>query len=143
MNDWEYSMTIPERIILVTVFIIALTIGYYIGHISARSTSDKSINTQVTTDVKQQETIVETKKPDGTITTITNINTVKDETDKTNTTIAAPRPTWNVSGLVALDSFKDITPKYGISITKEFLGLRVGAFGLTNGTAGVSLGIDF
>ena len=38
----------------------------------------------------------------------------------------------------------DRIPLYGISANKEFIGpITIGAFGLTNGTIGLSIGVNF
>lgn len=49
----------------------------------------------------------------------------------------------NISALVGTD-IHDLKPMYGISASKEFIGpITLGAWGLTNGTAGISVGLDF
>lgn len=85
-------------------------------------------------------------QPGGVIeTTTTTIDrTQRTETSK-NSTVVAKRSTINVSALVANDfSTGSLKPLYGVSVSKEVIGqITVGAFGLTNGTLGLSLGLNF
>ena len=113
--------------------------------------------TKQTTDVKQvdrdkdtrTQTVVTTvKSPDGTVKTVETRDTttsIKTEIKQVNTTAVKSPPKLNISALVGNDfSQRSIVPLYGISIQKEVLGpVTVGAFGLTNGTIGISLGLDF
>lgn len=77
-------------------------------------------------------------------TTTTTDHTQRIETDS-KTAMIMKSSTINVSGLVANDFSKGLlVPVYGISVSKEFLGpITVGAFGLTSGTIGLSVGINF
>lgn len=51
------------------------------------------------------------------------------------------RRTTNISALAGLEDFK---PAYGISANMEVFGpVTAGVFGMTNGTIGISLGINF
>lgn len=137
-------MTIPERVLLVTVFIISLALGYYLGH-AAKPVSNVKTNSQVKTDTTQHEIITQTKKPDGTETTITQVDTIQDSQSKASTEakLAPVQPKYNISGIVATSIHEPTVPMYGVSVSKEFIGLRVGALALTSGVVGVSLGIDF
>lgn len=139
-------MTIKETVILI---LAALILGLTLGRLSVNKTvTTTKTDTAITTDATDHKVTVIVKKPGGEETT-TITEDSKDDTKKTidkdavSTIIAPVKPRYNVSALVAIDHLTDLTPKYGISVSKEFIGLRVGAFGLTNGTAGVSLGIDF
>lgn len=91
-------------------------------------------------------TIVETKKPDGSSTTTTTIDEKsKTKTDAISQVPVATKQKTNISVLVAND-FKQpgIIPLYGISVNRELIGpVTVGAFGLTNGTIGLSIGVNF
>lgn len=85
-------------------------------------------------------------QPNGIVdtTTVTDDHSKTSESDS-KTAIVIKQPTWNVSGLVANDFSKGvILPAYGVSVSKEILGpFSIGAFGLTNGTIGLSLGVNF
>lgn len=67
---------------------------------------------------------------------------IKTELDQTVT--QPKRSLINISALASLDTTNGFKPAYGISANKELLGpLTVGAFGLTNGVLGVSVGVNF
>jgi hypothetical protein len=102
----------------------------------------------VTVDHVQIQTVIKTQKlPNGEVdTTITKIdNSVIDTTVKSQVVSAPNTKNLNVSVLVADDFSRGLLiPTYGVSVTKQVLGpMTVGAFGLTNGTVGVSVGINF
>lgn len=90
-----------------------------------------------------------TKKPDGTVITDITVDTdtktdANKNTDlKLDQTVTPPkRSTLNVSALGGYDFRKG--PVYGGSVSKEVLGpITIGGFGLTNGTVGVSIGLNF
>ena len=94
------------------------------------------------------------KQPNGAVQTTetidTNIiaHTNTEQIDKTmlqQTTTPAKTQTLNLSVLAAVNPVnRDFAPVYGASLTKEFIGpVTIGAFGLTNGTLGVSIGLNF
>lgn len=98
----------------------------------------------VKTDV---QTVVKTiRTPDGREETVT---TVVDHSQKEINTnkeaIVVKGSTINISALVAKDfSGSTDKPLYGASISKEFIGpVTIGAFGLSNGIIGLSVGINF
>ncbi len=93
------------------------------------------------------QTVVHTVTlPNGSVDSTTTIidHSQRTETD-TKQSVAYQNPTLNVSVLVANDfSIRAIKPIYGVSVTKEVLGpITVGAFGLTSGTVGLSVGLNF
>lgn len=109
---------------------------------------DTSLQTQQQVDKNTHTVTVEVKEPSGEVkrTTTTDTTTVatKETESKIKTEVVPPkRSTLNVS-LLGGYYFPDFLPVYGISISKEVLGpVTVGAFGLSNGTIGVSVGLDF
>jgi hypothetical protein len=126
------------------------------------SSTPAKVSTQVTEkqhdtqteakDVHTKKTVTETKRPDGTDTIVTTVdqNVIDDKKEQTDTTIQSkqtvvPPQTINISILGANDfSQGRILPTYGLSVTKPVLGpLTIGAFGLMNGTIGVSVGVNF
>jgi len=140
----------PSRLTILTAILIAV-LFFALGQFTARSkttTADKKVDEVKNVSTKQNETITEVKKPDGTVTTVTTINTTQDTIDKVDTRvlmkIAPVQPKYNVS-LLAVTTIHNpfAAPSYGLSISKEFIGLRVSTFGLTNGTFGVGIGVDF
>lgn len=110
-----------------------------------RTTTDKDTSKKTLTKT--------TRKPDGTETTVTKVvedSKTKRETNKDTTTTAHQTTTKETSGgrtsvlaLMALD-LKTPTSAYGASINRMLVGpVTVGAFGFTNGTVGLGLGLTF
>lgn len=92
-------------------------------------------------------TVVHTvTQPNGVSDTTTTIidHTVKTDIAK-SVSITTRAPTLNISALVANDFSKGLLiPAYGVSVSKQVLGpITVGGFGLTNGTIGLSVGLNF
>lgn len=150
---------IPENKKLYLV-LIALLVAFAIGRYSAGGSSTKSTEDKKTTDTKQvdtnthsQTTTTVTEDPNGTkktTTVVTTDTTTKSKdteviTDRTTqSTTPTKRNTINISALVGVDISKGFIPSYGISASKEFIGpITIGAFGLTSGTVGLSLGLNF
>lgn len=109
---------------------------------------DKAKDTHIIT------TVVTVKEPDGsekttknTETTITAKGTVNSSTTAQiqQTVTPAKTGTLNVSALVGNDfGVGVLKPVYGVSVSKEILGpITVGAFGLTSGMVGLSIGLNF
>jgi hypothetical protein len=134
----------------------ALALAFATGRYSVRSSTVKQVVTEKETtnvDAKKDmhKKIVIVKQPTGVTTTTITEETATDTKTLTNdqlqavTTVTPPKVgTLNVSALAGLDAEHSFKPAYGISVTKQVLGpLSVGAFGLTNGVMGVSLGISF
>lgn len=139
-----------------TLALIALLISlvfFSLGRYTVSQTStttDKKVDSTDQTDTHQRETITEKKSPDGTDTIVTTIDTVKNETDTTKSdtltkSIVAKASKLNISALAATNIHSPFgPPAYGLSVSKELLGpITVGAFGLTSGTIGISIGLDF
>lgn len=82
-------------------------------------------------------------------TTITEDDTIREKETKRvvdqlyESVTQQTRKTLNISGLAGLDTL-DKRLVYGASINKEVLGpVTLGAYGLTNGVLGLSIGINF
>lgn len=123
-----------EGLVFIGALAILFAFGYFVYN-SSPKTDIKEDNHTVTT-------IVTVKKPNGTVTTTEKI----DSKTKTNTVIVPPKTgKINISVLVTNDfSKRSLQPAYGMSISREILGpITVGAFGLTTGVVGVSIGINF
>lgn len=115
-------------------------IGYYIRPKPVTETT-KHINNDITT----HETTTTTKNKKGTVKTVV-VRDIVDRTKIEEKYVFMPRHSvLNVSGLVGVNPNVGIKiPIYGISVSKEVFGpFTVGAFGLTNGTLGLSIGINF
>jgi FtsZ-interacting cell division protein ZipA len=145
--------------VIIAVIVLAVTFatGRWSASQKTTKTTEQVTQTDVKADVKDthtKTTITETKQPTGVDTTVTVIDQVQDdkstENDNTKTQIQqtvtpTSKSKLNISVLGAEDFSKGFTePTYGLSISKEVLGpLTVGAFGLMNGTVGISVGLDF
>lgn len=88
--------------------------------------------------VHQVRTIVKNKDGSSTTTIVTDRETKKKDVT------SAPKPNLNVSALAGVDVTSKFAPVYGVHVTKQVLGpVTVGAYGLTTGIVGVSLGVTF
>lgn len=142
--------------VLASIVVIAASFAF--GRYSAPSDSIKTVetnqtDTQTQKDTETKKTTTITEDTTGKKTTVINEDTTtttkKDK--QSNTTVdQSVTPTnkdiLNVSALIASDGFSlsNITPVYGLSVTKNFIGpVTMGAFGLTNKTIGVSFGLNF
>lgn len=141
-------MTIKTKIILASSAII---LSFALGRYSARTASQKQAAishavTKAETHEHKVTTITQDKKGD------TKTIIVEDQTSETagaststvheSTPVSKYHP-LNISALAAID-FHTGLPVYGASVSKEILDpVTVGAWGLNNGTIGVSIGIDF
>lgn len=108
----------------------------------------KTVETTKEVIKKDIQTIIRTvKQPNGVEETTTTIvdRTVSKEKSSRTESAPAPRKNLNVSALVTNDfSDGEFKPVYGVSVSKEVLGpITIGAFGLTNGTIGLSVGVNF
>lgn len=105
--------------------------------------------TETEKDKHKETTTVTTEKPDGTKTTET--KTTEDTTnhrtsDTTKTSDSDTTKTYGGSktGIYALGGLSGGIPTYGLAVTRQLLGpISVGGWALTNGTIGVSLGLEF
>jgi hypothetical protein len=143
-------MSIQYKVIGVLLILMAtFAAGRYSAQKPATNTTTNTV-THETEHQNQHEVIVTIKAPDGTTRTTETIDTntqVQEAQDtKTQQIVVPPKTnTLNVSVLVGNDFSKlSIQPLYGVSVSKQLLGpLTVGAFGLTNGVIGVSIGLNF
>lgn len=108
-------------------------------------------------DKKKNTTITETKKPDGTITTVTTVteDTKTDKQDKTTTndnittnsdsvnSVVRGGSKVTISALGGLD-FSSGKPVFGACLSKPVLGpITIGVWGLSNASGGASVGLTF
>lgn len=124
---------------------VAFAVGRY--SVNFNKTETKTEDKQKDKESHTETTTTTTKKPDGETTTTTTTKTDTEshtETKKSDTLVVTASKNTNVSLLVAVPSFRELVPVYGISVTRPILGpITIGAFGLTNGTFGVSAGLEF
>lgn len=149
-------ISLKNKILLgATSLLLAFGIGRYTAQIGSapatKTVADVKVDTVTDSDQQKHEVETITKKPDGEVTTVIteDTNTVatqnQESVSHTETTVTPPKiNTMNISALVGVDLPNSLKPLYGASFTKQFLGpISIGAWGLTNGTLGVSVGINF
>ncbi len=146
-------MTLQKIAILyVVVGVLSFALGRYTAStLSTTKDYSKQTETDTKTNTNTNKQTVITEKPDGTKTTVITEDTKivedaqsKSDTQKTQTSVATKHSVTNASLLVAVPAWNDLKPVYGLSLNKEFIGpVTIGAFGLTNGVLGLSLGINF
>lgn len=140
--------------------ILALLVAFASGRYSVNQiassttlkTAESDTKSQKDKDVHTITTTTTTKDPSGKQVTTTTTDTTaetrstKDQVTKSvdqTSVVMQKQSKLNLSVLGGID-IRSRTPVYGASITKQFLGpITLGVFGLTNGTVGASIGIDF
>lgn len=134
----------------ITLAGVAILAAFALGRYTAKAPVVTGKETVVQTQVKDTETKKTTtivKSPTGEVKTIiTEDTTSKTKTDRTAVTATAVKPetSLNVSLLVGTNYHEITLPIYGIMVSKRVLGpASLGAWGLNNGTVGVSLGLEF
>lgn len=130
---------------LVLSCILAFAIGRYTAA-GIKSTSETQTSENATT--KEHVVRVTLQKLDGTVSTTETTDkdvkeTVTSEQKQVQVMIKAART--NISVLAGTDFTKPgIIPLYGVSVSRELIGpVIVGVFGLKNGVAGLSIGVNF
>ena len=147
--------TKTKAILVSSGLLISFAMGRYSNsapEIKETKKVEENSQKQVDEQSHTQTVIVYTKDPKGqpivteTVTNDTNTKTkdIDKITEQDAKDVSPPkRNAWEVSGLFALPT-PGTLPAYGVSVTKEVLGpITVGAFGLTNGTLGLSVGVTF
>lgn len=135
-----------QEFIILALMILSFGLGY--GFRNSLSSTAVSQTSQ-TKDNHTVVTTVTTKAPNGDVKIVKTI----DSDIKTNilkevkvTVPAPPASKFNVSALAGVDvsHLRSLQPIYGVSVSKQVFGpVTAGAFGLTNGIIGVSLGVSF
>jgi hypothetical protein len=136
-------MQIHYKYIIATVLII---IAFAAGRKSIKPEIKTVTVTQTIVQKHKNIETVTTKQPDGTVKIIKRevIDSTNSILKSQETVVKNANKTFNISALVSNNIHEPLKPIYGISINKETLGpVTIGAFGLTNGTVGLSLGINF
>lgn len=131
------------------VIVLVATGGFFVGKHFA---PEKVRVETVTVEVEKQKTKNQKKKvvikenKDGSKETVITVDTSVEEKDKTNTDSKVKEVTnsskFNISVLAG--SSIPINMVFGVSANKAILGpVTAGAWGLSNGTVGLSLGLNF
>ncbi len=136
---------------IVAMCLLAFVAGGAVGAYLTPTDTKTKENAQTMTDkktTKKQKKKKVTEKPDGTKITEETVteSTGETETVKTETRekIETKGPKTSVQVLAGFDLHKTPTPVYGVAAQRELIGpVSIGAFGLTNGTVGVTLGVSF
>lgn len=145
-------MSLSKNIIVVVVIVTTFALGRYSvqePEVKLDIVTDKQTDTHKVQNKKKITTI--TKDKDGKeVTTITEEDVIttdknSNSTSKISETITPPKTnTINISALAGMSLDRFGTPVYGVSITKQLIGpITVGAFGLTDKTIGLSIGLNF
>jgi hypothetical protein len=143
-------MTLRLKILLsILAALIFFALGRYTTPAITVKTTEKKTDEIKDINTDKKEIITEVKKPDGTITTVTQIDTVQSTVDKkdidtVSKTVTKASPKINISALGVTNIHNPTQLTYGLSANKEVLGpITAGAFVLANGTIGISIGLDF
>lgn len=127
------------RVIGVTL-IAAIAISYSLGRAAGSKERSESSNQSEQTKTEYITVVKEVVRPDGTKEKETTTKRT-DETDKSKSTtveVKGKLPDWRVSGLYTSKQ------EYGLHVERRILGtISAGAFGLNNGSYGLSIGMEF
>lgn len=140
-----------QIIILVSILIIGFTLGWFSSssRTSAHSEDKKiDIKKDIGTHTTTTTTTTQVSPKQTQVVTVTDSDkTIIEDKRVESVTRDAPvaKSKIHISALAGLDlSLSAPRPIYGASISKDFIGpISIGAWGLTNGSAGVILGISF
>lgn len=159
-------MTAKQKIILgASALAVSFAAGRWATPVKVRVETKTVEVERKTTDTKSdldlnkhKETVTTTsKRPDGTVETTTkttedthaNRSSDQQTTDQTRKTASVTKETTYSTSKVTISALGGIsvhdmaTPIYGASVTKPVMGpITLGAFGFTNGTFGLSVGIS-
>lgn len=144
-------MNLKTKIVLGLISLaITFALGRYTKNqdtVIKQETEDEK-NKEKDKDKKKVTVII--KKPDGTeITKIIEETKIREKetqrtVDKLYQEVKSRTGLVNVSALIGTEHIRQLTPVYGLSVSKEILGpVTVGAWGMTNSSIGVSLGVNF
>ena len=141
-------MTFKQYLYIIGGCLVIFGLGVGVGHYGTPPKVQEKI---VEKDVEHKQdnvvtTVTETKKPDGTDTTVTQTvdKSVENSTTTDNTTVMTSSvPQWHATLGYGYD-FKNVMPVYMGAVDKKLLGpVSVGIFGVSNGTLGVTVGLEF
>ena len=146
MSTWK------QYRIVVIVGLLLLIVGYGIGrYLQPAQIKIKKEEVIKEVEVVQKDIrIVEREiiRPDGTkekekITEDKSQESTKKERDtKESTQVVNTKPDWRINGLTALNNNRNIV--YGLQVERRILGpISIGAWGVTDSTIGLSVGVEF
>jgi hypothetical protein len=132
-------------------FVLGAALGRY--SLPAKIVTKTEIQTQIKTITidKSKVHTVETKKPDGTVITVTDINRNIDENsndkikEDIEKTVTYNTQQWLISGVAKYDFTRPTMGlAYGAEVKRRLLGpIWVGALGTSDGTGLITIGVSF
>lgn len=137
------------------VIVVALVLSYALGRYNApikTITETKVVEVEKKkVDEHKDTTTTVIKHPDGTTETVTHSTDDKHTDDQTSISKDITKEVINSSGKLAISLLggANVTnwasgPVYGLAVSKSVLGpITGGLWGLSNGTGGVSVGLNF
>lgn len=162
LSDISNNSNVRKGALLVVIFLVGLATGRYTLPAKIVTKTEIQTVTKVVKDTTQDKkdntvtTITETKKPDGSVVTQTQIvdknqtdtktdvKTDKDMVSKSSETETRDVNQLGVNGLVGLRVGAGESLTYGVSVQRKLLGpVEIGAFGFTDRLVGFSLGLRF
>lgn len=131
---------------IVKYSVLALIIGLALGRytIPARTVHEHDVETEK--HVADHSTVTRTQKPDGTVITITHKDVAVQADRQTQNKVEVDNSTekWSLSLTAGIRPLKQEGLVYGAQMSYRLLGpVQVGAWGILDGTLGVSLGLRF
>lgn len=131
--------------VLFSVGLVLLAVGFGVGRYTVTPPDSQETSKNTSKENRNiEETITETKRPDGTIVKETKKidKTIITETQKKEITIDA-RSKYKASALIGYN-FDKIAPVYGAMIEKRILGnISAGLWANTDKAAGASISLEF
>ena len=150
------ELSTKTKVILVSAgLIISFASGRYSvskPEISTNTKADTTLQQEVDKQLNTQTVIVYEKAKDGTekttetITDLSREETVakEKESEAQVTTVTPPKNNQYRVDVLAGIGITNPYPVYGASVSKQFIGpISLGAWGLSNGTVGLSIGVSF
>lgn len=131
--------------ILFAVGLLLFALGLGIGRYTVTTPDSQQKNQETTKEIKNiEETVTETKKPDGTIIKETKkIDKSVIVEKKKNETITDAKTQYRVSAMAGYN-FDKVAPVYGALVEKRILGnLSAGVWANTDKVVGASLSLEF
>lgn len=143
-------MTFIQKLSIVS---ISLILAFAFGRFSTPTKTETKIETveveKKQKDVKSDIITVEVIKPDGTKTTTITDKTetkIQDNILSKQTMDKIVEKSYSITNISLLSGMDITSPKiiYGVSVSKNLLGpVVIGLWGMTNSTAGASIGVSF
>ncbi len=139
-------MELSVKAQIITLLAVA-TVAYAAGLHNTPKSIESSKEEEVKRETNTHEVVETVQLTSGEIhtTKTTDRSSTTDKTKKEDKRVVSQASKINISALVAKNLRNNDEPiLYGVSVSKEVAGpITAGIFGLSNGTVGLSLGINF